>query len=710
MKKEKILLIVFLLAIIVGFTYLLNRNTNQANLTASVVNSQTQDIAIIAEFNNQIGDIVSVTRNLKAGNSTIERLLEERKTVLLRQAQRDPASISDLALSSDVLNRLRDTNYSSVERLMPNISGSLTTIFYDDFENPENSRVENYLTTDDRNTYRLYMSDYKALEPNSRIEIEDGVQIGDSLIGIPKILPTDPIESISNETYTYAPTEVSPYKIGVFLVNPTGNTVPLSAEQMENLIFNSQFQKYIKEASYGKRYLSGDIYGWIEDENLHCGQTVGGGLHPGLSSQFAPAVEEYVLNNNIPLDVYKHFLFIANCGWDGGSSTLGPIAFSFNNQEYNASKAKINGINWTLPYLEFSGLPVPDGIEPWSTFDYLLAHEFGHSLGLGHSNGLDCDEKAFDYWQCDFVGYGNLFDVMGSSIYSIHYNIYQKKKLNWIDGNQILKVDKSGVYTITPLETNKGIKMVEIINPHFGSSTPVFFVENRKGVGFDNNLNSSDLANNQNGILINYIGNNLIDAQPTKEQSWIEDLFLAALTDPKSQYTQNSVFFDDYSGIKISNVTKDADNISFKVDLSIPKCGNHRPRISTQPGYPVFEYSNESFYQKRLFSLYHYPIGLDLCPDLNTLGSNLRIEFTLVSGQSYIFSPTTAEYYIEYPVEGQFPTKSLTIGTDWPYTNNDFILDSNIQPGTYKYEFKITNINFPEVPPFVDEITIKVNP
>jgi len=200
---------------------------------------------------------------------------------------------------------------------------------------------------------------------------------------------------------------------------------------------------------------------------------------------------------------------------------------------------------------------------------HFIAHEMGHDLfdvQSGHANGIDCDTSDYNAADCSTVGYGNLFDAMGGwQAYSHHFRAQLKDMLGWFDSSNILEVTTSGVYTINPLETNGGIKMVKIKPSYFGGMT--HYVEFRNGYGFDSNLiNDSSLTSNTQGLFIykRVLGYedkyNLIDATPTR-QSWADDIKNTTLN-------QGMVFNDDIWGVQIQTLAVTPSEITFQVNMN----------------------------------------------------------------------------------------------------------------------------------------------
>jgi hypothetical protein len=72
----------------------------------------------------------------------------------------------------------------------------------------------------------------------------------------------------------------------------------------------------------------------------------------------------------------------------------------------------------------------------------LLAHELGHTFGLGHAMGADC----IDYLRCSLEDTGDTLSPMGSG--SLDYSAYEKSLLGWIPAQPRVTAPKS--YVLAP--------------------------------------------------------------------------------------------------------------------------------------------------------------------------------------------------------------------------------------------------------------------
>ena len=240
---------------------------------------------------------------------------------------------------------------------------------------------------------------------------------------------------------------------------------------------------------------------------------------------------------------YGRVVFLLNHpNLNGGCSGVGKWLVNFNGSIYVVSEAWIGNIsNFNTPFSP--AMPFT-----WTHVDFLLSHEIGHSLGVNHANGWDCGDNTL-YGDCQHVEYGNDFDTMGDGLFSLHFNAFYKDILGWFGSSDLLSISQSGRYTINPLETVTGTKAAKIVIPTLSKD---FYLEYRRGIGFDSNLNNPEFVSNQSGLFVNMVsrmGNSpaphLLDMEATN-LGWQDDSMSSSLNDN---------FQDSISSLNISKVS-----------------------------------------------------------------------------------------------------------------------------------------------------------
>ncbi len=256
-------------------------------------------------------------------------------------------------------------------------------------------------------------------------------------------------------------------------------------------------------------------------------------------------------------------------------------------------KGKGNGEETGYPEL---GLTGEDGI---------LLHEWGHGIGLSSHASYWRSEteplygeiywsKERSFWNQE-SGYGNYFDIMGSSPpkYALHMNAFYKDFMGWLEPSEKVTITESqtGVKLMPLQSQEQGVKKAAIYKIPAGKfSRPAPFDNNleyalyfeyRQPMGFDKHLGHEYLKSNTEGLMINltrrqgsvFVAAWLLDMSPDgivydKAPSVVNPG--SANEDDHHEATLNAgkTFYDDQIGITITNVRADgANGVTFDVQL-----------------------------------------------------------------------------------------------------------------------------------------------
>jgi len=190
---------------------------------------------------------------------------------------------------------------------------------------------------------------------------------------------------------------LGPQRILVALV--TWGPQPLARGDVQTIVFD-QVDAFYRSMSYGKVSLTGTVTPWLRafDGPVHCNLPLvrSSGLAAAAAAGYDPAKFDRVVFVHPEQD----------CPWSGVTQ---------------AATVFLNGVVTT----------------------HLVAHELGHSFGLGHANLTDCKRHG-----CGALEYGDPYDTMG--IGSGDFSAKAKFDLGWL--TNVSRAARNGVYRLAPIE------------------------------------------------------------------------------------------------------------------------------------------------------------------------------------------------------------------------------------------------------------------
>ena len=185
---------------------------------------------------------------------------------------------------------------------------------------------------------------------------------------------------------------------------------PFVRADVQHIVFD-EVDAFYRSMSYGKVSLAGTVTPWLQafDMPVACNlaQVKADGLGALAAAGYDPST-------------YDRIVFVhpeQNCPWSGVTQ---------------AATVYLNG----------------------AVTSHLVAHELGHSFGLGHANLTDCRRHG-----CGALEYGDPYDTMG--VGTGDFNAKAKYDLGWL--TNLARPGKSGTYVLAPIERTSRLPQAFVV-------------------------------------------------------------------------------------------------------------------------------------------------------------------------------------------------------------------------------------------------------
>ena len=104
---------------------------------------------------------------------------------------------------------------------------------------------------------------------------------------------------------------------------------------------------------------------------------------------------------------------------------------------------------------------------------YLVAHELGHSFGLGHANLTDCKRHG-----CGALEYGDPYDTMG--VGTGDFSAKAKYDLGWL--TNVTRPTRNGTYALGPIERSSRLPQAFVVT----TANDLYWIEYRSNAALTN--------------------------------------------------------------------------------------------------------------------------------------------------------------------------------------------------------------------------------
>ena len=489
-------------------------------------------------------------------------LAEARLLLLSELAETHPQAVLRAVIPAEKQQGMPDEVRSRLEQRFE-VEGELDAR-YEDYADGRH-RLLHRLVTEQGNAVTLFGTEQQSELPHgSRVKARGWLlpKMEDSTVGAGvvdaelEILYTGGDGGSAGSGTTTSGPSLGEQKTLVLLVNFSDKVEqPYSREFARDLVFG-QVNDYYLENTYDRAWLKGDVAGWFT---------------LALSSQqcdvntLASQAQAEASAAGVAVANYQRFVYVFPrnaCGFSGSATVGGTSSHAWINQSLTLTT---------------------------------MAHEFGHNLGTVHAHSLVCSDGTSvgpgggsvgtSPWpNCQNLEYGDGLDVMGWAP-SGHFNAVQKRRLGWLDEQEVVTVTGSGQYSLIPVaDSRSGVKALRVLkNINENGRKTWYYLEYRQPVGFDGFIKGGmmDAHNIVNGInvRVHYEGGGsngvyLLDMTPeTNADLYTRDPALEA----------GRTFVDPEGLLEITPVRVDADEAMVDIRLFDQPCSLQEPVLEPIP-------------------------------------------------------------------------------------------------------------------------------